>query len=146
LIPVAWKSGNVLNCVPPLIDMFQHIKEYSAIKSYVMKLSLELFSRFGKRHHYSVEEITQTIERAEFDNRCLQYAHALFCERKDFRRHYKRSKFRNCYETLRDEVSDRYFGGVRDFDAANIIEAVRSLEVKGDFHESGIGFIGAILH
>jgi len=126
--------------------MFQSIKERSAIKSYFMKLSLELFSRFGKRHFYSVKVITQTVERAGLEIRFLPYAHALFSERKDFRRHYKGTKFRDRYETLRGEVSNRYFGGVLDFDAANIIEAVRSLDVKGGFHESGAGFMGAFVH
>jgi hypothetical protein len=126
--------------------MFQRIKEWSAIKSYVMKLSLELFSRFGKKHYYSVKVITQTVERAGLEMRFLPYAHALFSERKDFRRYYKGSKFRDRYETLRGEVSVRYFGGVIDFDAANIIEAVRSLDVEGDFHESGAGFVGAFVH
>ena len=91
------------------LSMFQRIKQWSEIKSYVMKLSLEL-SRLGKRHYYTTEEVTQTAERAGFKTDYLAYAHALFCERKDFRRHYKRTKFRECYEALRGEVSHRYFG------------------------------------
>jgi hypothetical protein len=122
--------------------MFDQIKERSAIKSYFMKLCLELFSRFGKKHYYTVDEVTHTAQIAGFKTEHVVYAHALFCERKVFRRNYKRSPFRERYETFRDEVSDRYFGGVRDFDAANIIEAVQSLDIKGEFRESGEGFMG----
>src|SRR4051812_7105786 len=114
--------------------MFDKIKEWSAIKTYFMKLSLELFSRFGKKHYYSTEEVSHTAEAGGFKIDCVVFAHALFCDRKDFRRCYKRTPFRDQYEKLRGEVSNRYFGGVRDFDAANIIDAVRSLDIKGDFH------------
>jgi hypothetical protein len=126
--------------------MFQRIKQWSEIKSYVTKLFLELFSRLGKRHYYTTEEVTQTAERAGFKTDYLAYAHALFCERKDFRRRYKRTKFRERYEALRGEVSDRYFGCVRDFDAANIIDAVHSLEIPDHFHESGEGYFGVFTH
>ena len=120
--------------------MFQRLKQWSAIKAYVLKLSLELFSRLGKQHYYSVGQVTQTVERAGFQPDYLPYAHALFCQRKDFRRRYKRSEFRERYESLRGEVSQRYFGGVRDFDAANIIDAVHSLEIPDHFHEGAGGF------
>ena len=125
--------------------MFDRVKQHSAIESYFMKLSLELFSRFGKKHHYTVHEVTHTAEAAGFKTEHLLYALALFCERKDFRRHYKRTPFRDRYEVLRDEVSARYFGGVRDFDAANIIDAVHSLEIPDHFHESGAGYFGVFI-
>ncbi len=120
--------------------MFQRMKQWAEIKSYVMKLSLEHFSRLGKRHYYTTEEVSQTAQRAGFKRQYLVYAHALFCERKDFRRRYKRTKYRERYETLRGEVSERYFGCVRDFDAANIIDAVHSLEIPDHFHEGAGGF------
>ena len=125
--------------------MFQRIKQWSEVKSYFMKLSLELFSRLGKRHYYTTEQVTQTAQRAGFKTHYLVYAHALFCERKDFRRRYKRTAFRERYETLREEVSDRYFGRVRDFDAADIIDAVHSLEIPDHFHESGAGYPGVFV-
>lgn len=126
------------------LNMFDHIKQRSEVKGYVMKLSLELFSRLGKKHYYTVDEVTHCAEAAGFKTEHLVYAHALFCERKDFRRFYKRSNQRERYEELRDEVSRKYFGGVRDFDTANIIEAVQGLKIDPQFYESGIGYIGAI--
>jgi hypothetical protein len=126
--------------------MFDRVKRHSAIKSYFMKLSLELFSRFGKKHYYTVDEVSHTAEAAGFKTEHLAYALALFCARKDFRRHHKRTPFRDRYEALRDEVSVQYFGGVRDFDAANIIDAVRHFEIDPYFYESGEGFSGVFTH
>jgi len=126
--------------------MFETIKKRAAVKSYVMNLSLELFSRLGKKHYYAVDEVTHCAEAAGVKTEHLVYAHALFCERKDFRRFYKRSSQRERYEELRDEVSSKYFGNVRDFDAANIIEGVRSLKIDPQFYESGRGYSGAISH
>jgi hypothetical protein len=126
--------------------MFRRIKRRSAIKSYVMKLSLALFSRFGKKHYYTVDQVTQSTQRAGLKTTYLAYAHALFCDRASFRRHYKRTDLRDRYEALRDEVSGRYFGGVRDFDAANIIDGVRGLQVDPQFYESGAGYPGVFTH
>ena len=122
--------------------MLQRIKQRSAIKSYVMKLSLELFARLGKQHHYTIAQISKTAAAAGLKTNYLVYAHALFCDRASFRRHYKRTGFRNRYEALRDEVSKRYFGGVIDFDAANIIDGVRSLQIDPRFYESEAGYPG----
>jgi len=111
-----------------------------------MKLSLELFSRLGKKHYYTIDEITKTSQAAGLKTAHLVYAHALFCNRASFRRHYKRTDLRDRYEALRDEVSGRYFGGVKDFDAANIIDGVRSLQVGPQFYESGAGYPGVFTH
>jgi hypothetical protein len=124
--------------------MFQCIHQRSAIKSYVMKLSLELFSRLGKKHHYTVGQISRITEAAGLETDYLAYAHALFCDRTGFRRHYKRTDMRDRYEALRDEVSKRFFGGVRDFDAATIIDGVRSLRIDPQFYESGTGYLGML--
>ena len=126
--------------------MFDRIKQRSAIKSYFMQLSLELFSRFGKKYHYTVDEVSRTAESAGFKTEHLAYAFALFFDRKDFSQHYKRTPCRDRYEVLRGEVSVRYFGGVREFDATNIIDAVRHLEIDAHFHESGEGFFGVFTH
>jgi hypothetical protein len=122
--------------------MFDRIKKRSMVKSYIMKLSLELFSRLGKQHYYKVDQVTHIAQAAGLKTIYIAYAHALFCERKEFRRHYKGTSYCDRYEALRDEVSDRYFGAVRDFDAANIIDSVHSLKVPNHFYESGAGFFG----
>ena len=126
--------------------MFRKIKQRLAIKSYIMELSLELFSRFGKKHYYTIDQVTQTVQRAGLKTAYLAFAYALFCSRSDFRRYYKPLKVRCTYEGLRAKVSRMYFGDVSDFDAANIIDAVHSLDIKGQFSESGEGFFGVFAH
>lgn len=133
--------------------MAQNIQQRWGIKDYLLRLSLELFSRLGKQHYYTVEQVTRVVRCAGFPPDYLPSAHALFCQRKDFRRHYKESDF--CYEALRDSISKRCFGGIRDFDAANIIDAARNLGVKSRFapHRAPtkrrlpilLGFLAALL-
>jgi len=110
-----------------------------------MKLSLELYSRLGKRHHYTIAQVSVSAEAAGLNTDYLPYAHALFCDRASFRRYYKRTDVRNRYEELRDEVSKRHFCGVMDFDAANIIDWVRSLQIDANFYESGVGYPGVFM-
>ena len=44
--------------------MIRLIKRRLAIRSYVWKLSQELFRRFGKKHYYSTDEVTQAAQRS----------------------------------------------------------------------------------
>ena len=126
--------------------MLRFIKRRVAIRSYVLKLSQELFRRFGKKHYYTVDEVTQVAQRAGFKLAFIVYAHAIFCTRKDFDSYYGLLKLKCTYDGLRMIVSRRYFGNVRDFDAASIINATRPLDISGGFYESGAGFPGAIIH
>jgi len=115
-----------------------------AIRGYVLKLPQELFRRFGKKRYYTVEQVTAVAQRAGFKTAFIAYAHAIFSTREDFESHYGPLKLDRTYDSLRGIVSRRYFGGVRDFDAASIITATRKMDIGG-FYESGIGFGGANL-
>jgi hypothetical protein len=122
--------------------MFRLIKRRMAIRSYVFKLSQELLRRFKKKNFYSIEEVTKAGVGASLQMAFIAYAHAIFCSRADFEEYYKQLGVRCTYDDLRATVSRRYFGGVRDFDAARVIAATRRTN-EGDFHESGIGDAGA---
>jgi hypothetical protein len=126
--------------------MLRFIKRRLAIRSYVMKLSQELSRCFGKKHYYTVDEVMQVAERAGFKTAFIAYAHAIFCTRKDFDAYYRSLQLRCTYDGLRAVVSQRYFGGVRDFDAASIIHATRTMDISGGFYESGAGTPGAFIH
>lgn len=119
--------------------MIRLIKRRLAIRSYVWKLSQELLRRFGKKKFYTVEEVTQTVERAQLSSTFIAYAHATFCARPDFDSHYLALRVACTYDGLRAVVSRRYFGGVADFDAAQVIAATRKEGIVGEFHESGEG-------
>lgn len=122
--------------------MVRLIKRRLAIRSYVFKLSQILPRRFGKKNFYSIEEVSKSASGANLQMAFIAYAHAIFCNRSDFEEYYKSLKVRCNYDDLRATVSRRYFGGVRDFDAARVIEATRRTN-DGDYYESGIGDAGA---
>ncbi|HEX4264703.1 MAG TPA: DUF6559 family protein [Verrucomicrobiae bacterium] len=118
--------------------MFRLIKRRIAIRSYVFKLSQKLSPRFGKKSHYSIEEVTETARDADFSMAYIAYAHAIFCNRTDFEAYYEQLRVRCTYDDLRATVSRRYFKGIRDFDAASVITATKRTN-EGNFYESGIG-------
>jgi hypothetical protein len=105
--------------------MIRLIKRRIAINNYVWKLSQELLRRFGKKHYYSIEEVTQAARGASFRIAFLSYAHAIFCSRADFDAYYVPLRVACTYDGLRAFVSRRYFGGVRDFDAASIVSSAK---------------------
>jgi hypothetical protein len=121
--------------------MLRHIKRYFAIRSYVYRLSQELVRRFGKRSFYSVEHVTQAVQRGKFSAAFIAYAHATFCSETDFEAHYKPLGVSCSYQGLRRTVGLRYFSGQLDFDAATVITRFRRFD-GGDFYESGIGSQG----
>lgn len=123
--------------------MIRFIKRRFAIRSYVWKLSQELLRRFGKKKFYTVEEVTQAVERSHLSTAFIAYAHATFCTRPNFDSHYSALRVACTYEGLRAIVSRRYFRGVVDFDAAQVIAATRKEGIVGEFYESGEGTHGA---
>lgn len=122
--------------------MFRLIKRRFAISSYVRQLPQVLLRRFGKKRFYSVEEVSKSAQGAALPMAFIAYAHAIFCDRESFEAHYQPLAVRCNYDELRATVSRRYFGGVRDFDAAQIISATKR-DNDDDFYESGIGQSGS---
>jgi hypothetical protein len=123
--------------------MIRHVKRYLAIRSYVRRLSQDLVRRFDKRSFYSIEQVTQAVQRGKFSMAFLAYAHATFCGEADFNEHYRPMKIKCNYFDLRRTVGRRYLAGRIDFDAATVIQQFRSPEFsRGDFYESGIGSSG----
>ena len=106
--------------------MFRLIRRRLAIRSYVWKLSQELLSRFGKKHYYSIDEVTQACCRGSLPTDFIAYAHAVFCSRSDFDAYYGPLRVACTYDGLRRVVSRRFFDGVRDFDADEVVSFVRA--------------------
>jgi hypothetical protein len=120
--------------------MIRHVKRYFAIRSYVRRLGAELVRRFGKREFYSVEQVTQAVQRGKFSAAFIAYAHATFCSQTDFDAHYEPLRVSCSYQGLRRTVSRRYLSGRLDFDAATIISKYRHIDYsRGDYYESGLG-------
>jgi hypothetical protein len=113
--------------------MIRHIKRYLAIRSYMLRLSRELVRRFGKQPHYTVEHVTQAVQRGGLSAAFIAYAHAAFCKQADFDAHYEPLGVACSYQGLRRTIARRYFSGDLDFDAKTII----SRFVRGDYRFSG---------
>jgi len=120
--------------------MIRHVKRYLAIRSYVRRLGSELVRRFGKRGFYSVEQVTQAVQRGKFSAAFIAYAHATFCSQADFDAHYGPLGVSCSYQGLRGTVGRRYLSGRIDFDAATVITKYRHIDYnRGDYYESGQG-------
>ena len=100
--------------------MIRQLKRRSAIGSYFWRLSQALARRFGKKSHYSTEEVSKAAE-AGFDAAFIAYAHAMFCTREDFDAYYGPLRVRCTYDGLRGSVARRFFDGATGFDATNIL-------------------------
>jgi hypothetical protein len=120
--------------------MLRLVKQYLAIRSYVLRLSQDLARRFGKQSYYSVDQVTQTLLRGKYSASFIAYAHATFCGRKDFDAHYGPLGVSCTYDGLRRTVSKRYLAGQFDFNAATIYRRFRRSDDDG-FDESGTGQI-----
>jgi hypothetical protein len=103
-------------------------------------LSQELVRRFEKRSFYSVEQVTQAVQRGRFSVVFIAYAHATFCSEADFDEYHQSSEVLCSYQDLRRTIGRRYLSGRIDFDAATIINKFCPPDYsRGDFYESGIG-------
>ncbi len=120
--------------------MFQHLKKYFTIRSYVKRLSQELVRRFGRKPYYSVEHVTQAAQRDGFSMVFIAYAHAAFCSQVEFDAHYKRLGVSWDYQELRRTIARRYLSRQSDFDAQTIFNRFRSVDPnREEFYESGKG-------
>jgi len=113
--------------------MILHIKRYLAIRGYMIRLSRELVRRFGKRSFYSIEQVTQAVQRGKLSAAFIAYAHASFCNQKDFDAFYEPMRVSCGYQGLRRTVGRRYLSGQLDFDAETII----SRFVRANYRFSG---------
>jgi hypothetical protein len=120
--------------------MIRHIKRYLAIRSYMRKLSRELVRRFNKRSHYSIEMVTQAVQRGGLSPAFIAYAHAAYCTGEDFDAHYQPMQVACTYRGLRQTIARRYFSDQPDFDAKTIIARFCRIGFDSDrFYESGLG-------
>lgn len=85
------------------------------------RLSQELVRRFGRRARYSVEHVTQAVQRGGLSAAFIAYAHAAFCNQEDFDAHYAPLGVACTYQDLRRTIARRYFSGRSNFDAGTII-------------------------
>lgn len=120
--------------------MFQRVKRYFAIRSYVERLSRELVRRFDRRPFYSIEQVLQAAQRGGFSMTFIAHAHAVFCREEDFDAFYRPDGAGCNYQNLRRTIARRYFSGSMEFNAETIILKFRRGNFSHtEFSESGIG-------
>jgi hypothetical protein len=125
--------------------MFRLIKRRKAIKSFVQRLPLELYRRFGDKRYYSFEQVNQTLENGKYDLAFSAYACALFCSKIDFESYFSALKVNCTYDGHRKFVAKKYFNGIIDFDAASLVRFAKGVGDKS-YYESGLGDTGGAAH
>jgi hypothetical protein len=104
------------------------------------QLSRELVRRFGKHPYYSVENVTQAVQRNGLSAASIVYAHAAYCRQEDFAAFCEPLGLSDRYQSLRQTISRRYFSGRSGYDAQTIIRRFVPGSVgSAEFHESDIG-------
>ncbi len=120
--------------------MIQYVKKYFILRSYMRRLSRELERRFRKQPFYSIEHVTQAIQRGKLSEEYIAYAHATFCREKDFDTHYRAKGAVVNYIDLRRIIARRYFSSNLRFDAETVINKFRRIDHDRTlFSESGGG-------
>jgi hypothetical protein len=102
-------------------------RKAAAIDSYVWDLSRELKHHFGERRYYSIGQVSHAAEVRGFKTAFIAYAHAMFCTRDAFDKHYTTSGLASTYNTLRAPIERRYFDGATGFNAATIVRMAQAL-------------------
>ena len=119
--------------------MIRYIKKHLAVRSYVKQLSQELVRRFDLRSYYSVEHVTQAVQRGGFSTTFIAYAHAAFCKPDDFETYYQPPGVAGSYQGLRRKIARRYFSGRSDFDAETIFYSIGAvISAEANFTRAGL--------
>ncbi len=115
--------------------MIRQIRRFFAVRRYFWGLSQVLCRRFGKKEHYSVEQVSKAAQQARFSMAFIAYAHAMFCSRKDFDAYYGPLHVACTYDGLRFTIAERFLEGATGFTAVNIIR--RATPPQNEEYERG---------
>jgi hypothetical protein len=109
--------------------MFGFFKKRRAIKSFVRDMGPALRQEFGKKPHYSAEEVRKVGNRVGSNSDYMPYAFCMFCTPMVFDSLYHGSSHN--YDAMREEVGSTFFGGDTSFNADTVIEAGESFPDSG---------------
>ncbi len=118
--------------------MFGFFKKRRAIKGFVRDMGPELRKRYGRKSHYTPDEVKQTGRELRSNQDYFPYALCLFCSQADFNSQFPGAGNLPDYNALREEVGSSCFGGDTSFDANTAIEAASNTDTGwsgsgGDF-------------
>jgi len=95
--------------------MFPKIRKKRVLKSYVGELPELLKKDYGRCRDCTVEQVSGSLKRHNFNREYAIYAYAIFSSRDAFNESFPENGTK--YESLRKEIADNYFNGNMDFNA-----------------------------
>ncbi len=101
--------------------MFERIKKYVALKSYINKLGPLLKARYGKLKSYTPKQIKKTISIYGINDYYIGYAYAMFIEKQSLYQNPKEIEGEFDFKSLKQEVGDKFFGGDTNFTANEML-------------------------
>jgi hypothetical protein len=116
--------------------MFTSIRKGRAVNSFVRNVGPSLKRRYGRKRHYSPEEVRRAGRDVGAPTDYFCYAYSIYCSREDFDHHHQETGEHCNYDSMRAEVAETHFGGDTAFDAETAIEAGSS------HHDSGGNWLG----
>jgi hypothetical protein len=121
--PVAVSSAS--SCSTTLTD-----EKRRAVKSYINVLGPKLREKYGKKEHYTPEQVRHTIVVSGLDGGYSTdyscYAYSMYSSPSDFERVHAAAGEVCDYAAMREAVAGAFFGGHADFNTSEVIDAIVS--------------------
>ncbi len=117
-----------------------------AVKRYVNTLGPELRERYGRRRHYTPEQVRHTVAVTGLDIDYVCWAYVIYCAAPDFRRIHEAAGEVCDYDTMRSVVGGAFFGGHADFVTSDVIDALVSgaAEAAATGADGAFGWLGDV--
>jgi hypothetical protein len=104
----------------------EKFRKRRAIKAFVRVLSPLLKKRYGKHKRYTEGQVKKTVEAARLDQRYIDYACAMYMNRRTFEEMTNLKGITLDYDEVRQEVADDHFNGNAGFTIHDTLDAART--------------------
>jgi hypothetical protein len=98
----------------------------AAVKTYVNTLGPKLRAQYGKKDHYTPEQVNHTVIVTGLNIDYMCWAYVMYCSPPDFERIHAAAGEVCDYSAMRGVVGDTFFGGNADFVTSEVVEALVS--------------------
>ncbi|HQR07306.1 MAG TPA: hypothetical protein PLN21_10820 [Gemmatales bacterium] len=108
-----------------------------AVASYITRLGPELKKKYGKREHYTPEQIRETALHHALSIDYLCWAYVIYASMPDFERIHTTAGEVCDYSGMHNLVGETFFSGNLDFDVSSVVEVIASgassaMDIAGD--------------
>ncbi|MFT3878556.1 MAG: hypothetical protein QM703_02725 [Gemmatales bacterium] len=112
-------------------------RKKKAVASYITKLGPELKKKYGKREHYTPEQIRETALHHALSIDYLCWAYVIYASMPDFERIHTTAGEVCDYSGMHSLVGETFFSGNIDFDVSSVVEVIASgassaMDIAGD--------------